>query len=770
MEKNNLKGKKFNLNEKYNQNINKREKKFIVKIPLELNSYSEDELIENFCNSNNNLSKFENTITNNQNKNEFKSTTRFKHYIKDKTISIPFNNNLHNTLKQSNSNNNYIRKISNTKEEFDLNNEKNEANKINNNKYAKIKNPKKKKDINLNKGNKLKYKSIKNKLENNGNSNAKGKICENNLVFNKYIKEENKMINYNYFVLNPKNINNNKKIENNLIQNIIKYPINKSVGNNNIYINRINSQKKLKEKDLYICLRNSFFKQKENEKNNNLTNSQEFLYTNILSQNKSLKDSLCEQKNNINTKMNKQHNKQFSRTFVDIKDIKTIECQDNTNNNIEEDINNNITKQNKKNAKSYKKKYLNLNNSISQNKNFAEEKNRVKKKDISLKIFLDKNMILNSINNKFENNSTINNNNNKILRTSIAYQTKENIQKHSYNNSSNNTINAVSGNKTMLNKDMNIPSMQNIRNKNLSLNQKEIVNKPNKKSKLIIYKKRKISNHKCQSKRKNEIENNYINKNKSNYLTENKSIKMNQLNKFIQLSKNMKKIELFKDLNNEKNNLTKNNNNDNYKDNNNKDQKQYIYMKSILTKWKNNTKNISSYSNKRIISPNKKVINISSFNKKFYNFIIKKCIPKLCLIVKRHKFRPPVNKLCIFSKNIILKENNNKINHSNIDEGNNTIMELNSSKFSKLNNTNKNIEIIEDGEDNDNEDFNVEEYEKNNIINNSNFNNLINEENINNINNSTKGKHIFKIQKRLQKLCRIFFRNLEIKKKKKKRK
>ena len=515
MEKNNLKGKKFNLNEQYNQNINKREKKFIVKFPLELNSYSEDELIENFCNSNNNLSKFENTITNNQNKNEFKSTTRFKHYIKDKTISIPFNNNLHNTLKQSNSNNNYIRKISNIKEEFDLKNEKNKANKINNNKFAKIKNPKKKKDINLNKGNKLKYKSIKNKLENTSNNKAKGKICENNLVFNKYIKEENKMINYNYFVLNPKNINNNKKIENNLIQNIIKYPINKSVGNNNIYINRINSQKKLKEKDLYICLRNSFFKQKENEKNNNLTNSQEFLYTNILSQNKSLKDSLCEQKNNINTKMNKQHNKQFSRTFVDIKDIKTIECQDNTNNNIEEDINNNITKQNKKNAKSYKKKYLNLNNSISQNKNFAEEKNRVKKKDISLKIFLDKNMILNSINNKFENNSTINNNNNnKILRTSIAYQTKENIQKHSYNNSSNNTINAVSGNKTMLNKDMNIPSMQNIRNKNLSLNNKEIVNKPNKKSKLIIYKKRKISNHKCQSKRKNEIENNYINKNK----------------------------------------------------------------------------------------------------------------------------------------------------------------------------------------------------------------------------------------------------------------
>ena len=269
MEKNNLKGKKYNLNEQFNQNMIKKGKNFIFKFPLELNSYSEDELFENFCTNNNNLSKIENTITNNQNKNKFKNTTRLKHYLKDKTILIPFNcnnnNNLHNTLKQSNSNNNYIRKISNTKEELDLNIKKNEINKIsNNNKLAKVKNQKKKKEINLVKGNNLKYKTTKSKLENPNNKIAKGKIGENNLVFNKYIKEENKMINYNYFVLNPKNINKNKQIENNLIQNIIKYPINKGIGNNNIYINRINSQKKSKEKEIYIYLRKSFYKGKEN--------------------------------------------------------------------------------------------------------------------------------------------------------------------------------------------------------------------------------------------------------------------------------------------------------------------------------------------------------------------------------------------------------------------------------------------------------------------------------------------------------------------------
>ena len=66
------------------------------------------------------------------------------------------------------------------------------------------------------------------------------------------------------------------------------------------------------------------------------------------------------------------------------------------------------------------------------------------------------------------------------------------------------------------------------------------------------------------------------------------------------------------------------------------------------------------------------------------------------------------------------------------------------------------MEILEDNEENDNEDFNVEEYEKNNLLNKLNNSN-------NNFNNTTEGKQIFKIEKGLEKLCRIFFRNLEIK-------
>ena len=183
-------------------------------------------------------------------------------------------------------------------------------------------------------------------------------------------------------------------------------------------------------------------------------------------------------------------------------------------------------------------------------------------------------------------------------------------------------------------------------------------------------------------------------------------------------------------------------------------------MKSILTKWKNKAKSISLKKENILLLNTKEINNLCRF-KKYYNFNIQKHINKLCFIEKRYKFRPPINKLCVFSKNIILKECLYKTNQSINDEGNNTIMELNSSKFSKLNNTNnKNIEILEDGEENDNEDFNIEEYEKNNS------NILPNEER----NNSTKGKQIFKIEKGLEKLCRIFFRNLEIKNKQNKEK
>ena len=753
MEKYYLKRKKYNLSSQINPNLNKN---YIFEFPLETNSYSEDEILENTYN--NNIPKLDYSIQNSLNKNKFKNSSRTKPYLKDNTILIPFNNNnnnLHNTLKQSNSNNNYIKKISNNpKEEFNLklNNKKPNINKETYNKFAKIKNTKKKKDSNSIKGKLLKYKELKNIMENPGNKIIKGKITHtknftengnSNLFYNKYVKEENKMINYNYFVLNHKNINENKKIENNLIQNIIKYPINKGLGNNNnnnnnnIYINRVDTKIKNNDnKNLYIYLRNSFYKEKEIEKDDYYTNSQEFIYNNTINQNQSIAETINNNKNN------KENLKLFSKTFAEIKDLKTIDSK-------EDKENSKILRQNKKNSKSFQKKYLN--NIIAQNKNIIN--NRVKKKELSLKLILDKNNIIN-----------LNNNNktekiNSITRTSIIHQGKDEIKRHSYNTSINNTINTVT-NKPNINKNILIPTMQNAKNK--SLNQKQKSNKQNKKNK-IIYKKRKISNHKCSSKIK-KIKENENENNSPNYFTENKKENVDKINNFIQLSKNMRKKELFKALTSERKKLLKNNNkeiNNNY---NNKDindctkkEPSYIYMKSALAKCKNNAKNISAFSNnKKLVSPNSKVINISSFNKKYYNFILKKPFKAICSISKRYKFRTPINKLCIFSKNIILKESLPKLNQSNIDEGNNTILELNSSKFSKLNNTNKNMEIHEDNEENDNEDFNVEEYEKNNLLNKLNNSN-------NNLIGTTEGKQIFKIEKGLEKLCRIFFRNLEIK-------
>ena len=775
MENFNQKRKKIqnNINK---QNINKKESNFILEYPLECNSYSDDDIFENTYNNNNNnnnnITQLEyslannNNLNKNKNKNKIKNTTKTKPLLKENIILIPSHNNniikninynLHNTLKQSNSNNNCIRKISNSKI-----NEKDSKNEINmnknQNKFAKIKNAKKKKEINSIKGNNLKYKSLKYMIENQGNKILKGKIVnkkditksENNLFYNKYVKEENKMINYNYFVLNPKNIPENKKTEKNLVQNIIKYPINKVQGNTN---DIPKNKTKNKNKDLYIYLRNSFNKENIAEKDDYLTNTKEVLYNNTINPDLSLIETINNTKN-INYKINKENIKQFSRTFLEIKEIKTIEPKENDN------INNNILRQSKKNVKSYIKKCLN--NSITQNNNISNN-NRVKKKDLSLKIFLDKNNI---------NNILKSNNNNKEAKTPIntneIIHKEKNIKKYSYNNSSNNTINSIINNKTMTNKNMVIPSLHNIKNKNFSLNQKQ---KQNKKSRIIIYKKRKISNHKCQSKIK-EINLNENDNSKKNYFTENKNIKSDNLNNFIQLRKNMKKIELFKVLTSERKNLNQNNNNNiinNNISNNNinikKEEKQSsnIYMKSILTKWKNNAKNLSSFSNNsnsnKITNVKTKVINKFLFQKKYYNFLIKKGISKISYIEKRYKFRAPINKLCIFSKNIILKEG----------EGNNTIMELSSSKF---NNTNKNMELLEEGEFNENEDFNVEEYEKNNSL-----LNLTSEENINiNINNnSTKGKQIineikpkknmFKIEEGLEKLCRIFFRNLELKNK-----
>ena len=330
MEKYYLRRKKYNLSSQYNPNFNKN---YIFEFPLVTNSYSEDEILDNTYN--NDIPKLEHSIQSSFNKNKFKNSSRTKPYLKDKTILIPFNNNnnFHNTLKQSNSNNNHIKQIyNNPKEELNLNNKKHNITKTSNNKFAKIKNTKKKKDTNSIKGKLLKYKELKDIMENPGNKIIKGKITNtknftengnSNLFYNKFVKEENKMINYNYFVLNPKNINENKKTENNLIQNIIKYPINKGLGNiinnnNNIYISRVDTKNK-ENKNLYIYLRNSFYKEKENEKDDYYTNSQEFIYNNTLNQNQSINETISDDKKN------KENLKLFSRTFFETKDIKTIE-------------------------------------------------------------------------------------------------------------------------------------------------------------------------------------------------------------------------------------------------------------------------------------------------------------------------------------------------------------------------------------------------------------------------------------------------------------
>ena len=684
--------------------------------PFESNSYSDDEIFDNTYNNNNDIN---NNINNSRPKKQNKIKSKI--LIPSDNKNIINNNIMHNTLKQSNSNssNNYLKRISNNK-----------LNEINNNKFAKIKNTKKKKDINQIKG---KYKSLKHMMENNDNNKMlKGKINNNknsNLYYNKYVKEENKMINYNYFVLNPKNITENKKTENNLIQNIIKYPINKNPTiNKNIYIDRIHQKNKIKtkNKDLHIYLRNSFKKENNNEKDNYLTNSQEILFnslnnngnnvnnininTNITETIINKNENEINNNNNLIQNNNKENIHQFSRTFV-----KTIEPKENNEINLDK-LNININRQNKKNGKSYKKKLLN--NSVTQNKNITNN-NRVKKKDLTIEIFQNKNDINELLNkDKMKFNNIIPSLNN--TKTPI-----------SYNNSINNTIN---NNKTLINKN----------NKNLSLNQK------NKNNKGAIYKKRKISNHKCQSKiKKNNLDNDIYNENENNihnYFTESKKV---NLNNFIQLSKNVNKVELFNSSSDRKslklNNQIKDTNIINNNINKKESQVSYVYKnKNISSKFNKNSKN--SYSNplldytyKKNITLNTKIINRTLFfMKKYYYFFIKKPLLNITYITKRIKLRPPINKLCIFSKNIILKE-----------EGNNTILELNNS--SKFNNTNKNIEILDEVDVNDNEDFNIEEYEKNN--------NVIEEE-------SKPRKNIFKIEKGLEKLCRIFFRNLEIKNKK----
>ena len=892
MEKHNLLKNESNTN---NSNYLIKDSNILFSIPLDYNSYSEDDISEkNITNNTNN--NYENTIISNSTKNGIKnSLMRPKTFLNDNKIVIPNlinidkdkqkgklkgkaknyasirfksnNINLTNTLKQS-SNINYMKKISNNSKTVNnnlnfINNKKqklndnknnnnnryeqklkvNNKNIVNNNKYEKIKNKKTKKDLinstNIinsrdlkNKNKHIKYKSLKSLIDNYNPSNNKiikeketnkqqltnnnFTHSDNNLFYNKYVAEENKMINYNYFLLNPKNILDNKKSENNTIKSMNKYPINK-VQINHINSNKIINKKNIKNKDVYIYLRNSISKENKFKNDDYLSNSQELLYNNTLNpeRTKSVIYSIYNPQNKITPKSNKENIKIFSRTFVDIKDIATIEYK--SNENFKNKKQTNISRQSKKNAKSYQKKYLN--NSITQKKEISDDK--PKKKNLSIKLYLDKNIKNNINNNNYEemtSNTNLNNLNDNLINE--ALNLNDNKIKYSYNSSTNNTINTIINDKIIINNNnMIIPMIKNIKNKNLSLNQKPKKNNlKNKKIKNIIYIKRKISNQKCQSKIKQFKEKekeDYSYNNVISYYTDNKNVKYNN-NNFIQLSKNVKKIELFKPSTTERKFEIKENNDAARTDNNNKrianqknsieckkeEKQSYIYVKSSLKKWRSTIQDISYYSN----NYNSITKDTSfSFIKKYYNFYVKKPIFKLYFINKRYKGIIPINKLCVFSKNIILKTGNedslnissflkNKMNSK--EEGNNTIIELNSSKYY---NTNKNMEILDEIEDNDNEDFNIEEYEKNNInssINSNKFNNSINnlnliiEENPNSKNNnSTEGKEIsfnkaelnhnlllksstpqkpkkiFKIEEGLEKLCRIFFRNLELKQK-----
>ena len=258
----------------------------------------------------------------------------------------------------------------------------------------------------------------------------------------------------------------------------------------------------------------------------------------------------------------------------------------------------------------------------------------------------------------------------------------------------------------------------------------------------------------------------------------------------------------------------------------NNDNKCKIYMKGILKKWNMKAKKIFMPSKE--INP--KVTNKISFRNKYYFFGIKKNKSKICFITKRYKLKMPINELCVYSKNIILKKEEDNIivnseeknlindskdikqiefeNNSNICSNISSIKNNNSNeknfdeKKNKVDidnknndiNIKKNIDLFEEIEDNENEDFKIEEYEEkhiNSIINiNKNYNSSNNSNTIMNINNliaetlgkeipthsdacslmnskmslnsgNSKNTHFRKIEVGLEKLCRLFFKKVK---------
>ena len=865
----------------------------------------------NYFSSNNANAKSQSNINENKILNKA-NDTYLNHYI--------------NKKQYSNKNNKKFEKIKNNKKKknFFVENNNNNNNNINN-KETKIKNK-------TNKVNHIKYKSLKSIVDNNSfeiieeriehkknvinNNNNKNNFNDNNKIFfSRYIGEQNKNINYNYFILNSKNIVNNnnnnnyknpKNIQDKKSSNNKDKIQNKSFNYNLNKYKNVNSNKNGKDKknDIYIRLRNSYNNNNFLDYENYFSNSHECFDINTLdpglrySQN--LINDFYNPKNiNIPKYSYQNINKKFSKTFIDMKDFNINESKHNeniinnndknTNYNLKMDKNEEFFEKSKNNSNSrqpsYQKKLLNTNQS-----QFAEKiknknnnnNNKVNKKGLSIKTNFDKNIKDFIIPKQLNANSTTNTKAVSPLASHLNYNliNTEKSSKNKYDYlrnkaefkkkiSFNNSNNTISNSKTIINQNKNIliPVRDNIKNKNtnLILNDKNIIHKNNTK---MIYKKRKISSNKNQQKFKKDItnnENNVINNNSTLtskniiFYTDNKKVKQENFNL---REKSIKKLFYFKSLSNEKKNDEIKNKNKNVKklknvldkndcksDNNrinnylkninkNNDKKSKIYMKSILKKWKMNSKNISTptlpQNQTKII--NSKIINKYCFKKKLYYFFIKKNKQKIFYLTKRYKFKIPINKLCVYSKNIILKTENNKDNINeeqnnliNNENNNNIIQEntdispiqinnkqndnsnninVNDEKISN-NNINKNVEFFGEEEENENEDFKIEEYEEkhidsimnlnknDNLINNSNSNFNINNLDINeneniNVNNNyitTLGKEIpnnseacslmnsklsvnsnanvkktpfRKIEIGLEKLCRIFFRNLEM--------
>ena len=763
-------------------------------------------------------------------------------------------------------------------------------------KFEKIKNNRKRKDIisqdknkvdNMdNKYSQLLLEKIQEKLEFNKIkiNNKKNNIDIHNKVYiNKNIENQDKTINYNNYIKNSKNILKNKNFQRKAQEN--RTMQNKgSVKNKSFYENyklnkyrykHYNSSKASKDnKHVYTNtgLRNSLNNNRGLEYDNYINNSYECYENNTLNPDNryshNIIDSLYNPKKGIPKLNNQNINKKFSKTFIIMNDLKHNEnkTKEKGNELKNNDVFENMKKTSNSQQKSYKKKLLNSNQSNLKKNNI----NKIKKRELNIKTNFEKNNQDFIIQKQLNANSTNNtkalspiaaNLNNNIINTEKTNKNKydylgnkkELKKKISFNISNNNTI---SNSKTITNKTNIIIIPDKIKkNKKLILNNKNVIIKNNTK---MIYKKRKISNNKYQPKLKKENvkkDNNNSSLIIKNCYTDNKKAKDN--NHFNNITKNIEKYTLFKSFSREKNQeISQNENNvkndikrirknfdltesstnnsriNNYlikNINKNIEKKSKIYMKSILKKWNMNAKNVSV--------PIKKILNIKiknnfCFYNKYYYFNIKKAEQKICFETKRYKLKIPINKICIFSKNIILQKkefnvnnkeekitiNENKIENLKEEDNSNKLKiikdnnsfenkekdnnknQVNLEKIDNTENINKinNNELLGE-EENENEDFKIEEYEEKHIdsimnLNKNNSNSLLNTNNINNeekidsnnniitigkeiynnsevgslmnskmsINSNSTNKRIIKIEKGLEKLCRLFFRNLEL--------